>query len=153
MNILLQSANNDDDACSFKSKESDGTSLANIASTSSASATVGNDSQSNGVQSWGTSFEKLLEDASGLRTFAEFLKKEFSAENIYFWTACERYRKTVNHATRKKQSMEIFAKHMEDECKEPVNVDSQARTLAEERLKYAEPELFAQVIIFFFAVR
>ena len=25
--------------------------------------------------------------------FQEFLKKEFSHENIYFWTACERYRK------------------------------------------------------------
>merc|ERR1719412_910477 len=42
------------------------------------------------VGSWATDFEKLLTDPIGLRTFAEFLKKEFSHENIYFWTACER---------------------------------------------------------------
>nr|CAI5854878.1 unnamed protein product [Callosobruchus analis] len=46
-----------------------------------------------GPSAWACSFEKLLEDPLGLHTFAEFLKKEFSAENIYFWCACERYRR------------------------------------------------------------
>ena len=37
------------------------------------------------VGGWAADFDKLLADPAGLGTFAEFLKKEFSHENIYFW--------------------------------------------------------------------
>jgi regulator of G-protein signaling len=32
----------------------------------------------------------LLNDEIGLHVFTEFLKKEFSQENIQFWTECEK---------------------------------------------------------------
>lgn len=122
-------------------------STSNVASRSrNAVATVGNIVTSHGVQVWGNSFEKLLEDAAGLHTFAEFLKKEFSAENIYFWTGCERYRKITDHTERTKEANAIFSKHLGTGASEPVNVDSKARTLAQERLNFAEPDLFVQVI-------
>ena len=44
------------------------------------------------VGGWAADFDKLLGDTAGLQTFAEFLKKEFSHENIYFWCAAQRYR-------------------------------------------------------------
>lgn len=143
--LLLQSVDNDDDTCSLKSKGSDRTSSVNIATSNRIVINV--ESPSHGVHVWGNSFEKLLEDAAGLHTFAEFLKKEFSAENIYFWTACERYRKIIDHTERTKEANEIFSKHLATGASEPVNVDSRARTLAQERLNYAEPDLFMQVII------
>ncbi|XP_052903171.1 regulator of G-protein signaling loco-like [Anopheles moucheti] len=96
-----------------------------------------------GVASWGTSFEKLLEDAGGLHTFSEFLKKEFSAENIYFWTACERYRQLTEREERAREAQAIFARHLESGCSEPVNVDSIARNIALENLPQAETTLFA----------
>uniref|UniRef100_A0AAG5CWF1 Regulator of G-protein signaling n=1 Tax=Anopheles atroparvus TaxID=41427 RepID=A0AAG5CWF1_ANOAO len=96
-----------------------------------------------GVASWGTSFEKLLEDAAGLHTFSEFLKKEFSAENIYFWTACERYRQLTEREERAREAQTIFARHLESGCSDPVNVDSIARNIALEHLPQAEPTLFA----------
>lgn len=71
-----------------------------------------------GVTSWGTAFEKLLEDPAGLNTFAEFLKKEFSAENIYFWTSCERYRQ-LDDAERSKEAIQIFSKHLGVGASEP----------------------------------
>jgi hypothetical protein len=40
--------------------------------------------------SWAVSFEKLLNDQMGLHVFTEFLKKEFSQENIQFWMECEK---------------------------------------------------------------
>lgn len=143
--MFSQSVDNDDDACSLKSKGSDGTSSANIATSNRAATTTVNEFTSHGVQVWGNSFEKLLEDAAGIHTFAEFLKKEFSAENIYFWTACERYRKFSEQTERAKQANAIFSKHLATGASEPVNVDSKARTLAQERLNYAEPDLFIQV--------
>lgn len=118
----------------------------NASKSRNAVATVGNIVTSHGVQVWGNSFEKLLEDAAGLHTFAEFLKKEFSAENIYFWTGCERYRKINDQTERTKEANAIFSKHLGTGASEPVNVDSKARTLAQERLNYAEPDLFVQVI-------
>ncbi|XP_062564387.1 regulator of G-protein signaling loco isoform X4 [Armigeres subalbatus] len=114
--------------------------------TTDSTQTAGTGSNSGGpvgVASWGTSFEKLLEDAAGLHTFSEFLKKEFSAENIYFWTACERYRQITDREERAKEAQAIFAKHLESGCSEPVNVDSIARNIAKENLPQAEPTLFA----------
>lgn len=42
--------------------------------------------------SWAIGLEKLLNDPTGLNVFTEFLKKEFSQENIQFWTECEQLR-------------------------------------------------------------
>lgn len=148
----------------MKSKGSDATSTINIGSSNNRiTVTISNQSTAStttsttggsggGVQVWGNSFEKLLEDAAGLHTFAEFLKKEFSAENIYFWTACERYRKMSDQNERTKAANAIFSKHLATGAAEPVNVDSKARTLAQERLNYAEPDLFVQVNSFRCAV-
>ncbi|XP_034127313.1 regulator of G-protein signaling loco isoform X6 [Drosophila guanche] len=93
--------------------------------------------------SWGGSFERMLQDAAGMQTFSEFLKKEFSAENIYFWTACERYRLIESEAERAIQARDIFGKHLANSGCDPVNVDSQARNLTEEKLASAAPDIFA----------
>ncbi|KAI8129455.1 Regulator of G-protein signaling loco [Lucilia cuprina] len=99
-------------------------------------------SQSNGVKSWANSFEHLLQEPAALATFAEFLKLEFSAENIYFWTSCERYRNTESLSERQAQAKQIFQKYLANGCREPVNLDSQTRNLSEDMLKNAESNLF-----------
>ncbi|XP_017859764.1 PREDICTED: regulator of G-protein signaling loco isoform X3 [Drosophila arizonae] len=96
-----------------------------------------------GPSSWGTSFERMLQDAAGMQTFAEFLKKEFSAENIYFWTACERYRCTESESERVTMAREIFNKHLSNNSSDPVNVDSQARNLSDEKLASGDTDIFA----------
>uniref|UniRef100_A0A8B9DC29 RGS domain-containing protein n=1 Tax=Anser cygnoides TaxID=8845 RepID=A0A8B9DC29_ANSCY len=47
-----------------------------------------------GTSKWATSLENLLEDPEGVKRFREFLKKEFSEENVLFWLACEEFKKT-----------------------------------------------------------
>lgn len=131
---IFQSTEHDDDITSLRSGHSD----INLNS-------IRNGEQTHSVQSWGSSFEKLLEDAAGLHTFAIFLQKEFSAENIYFWTACERYRKMEDHAERIREANAIFSKHLAVGASEPVNVDSKARTMAQDRLNYADQDLFFPV--------
>ncbi|XP_045141914.1 regulator of G-protein signaling 11 isoform X2 [Echinops telfairi] len=44
------------------------------------------------VARWAFSFSELLEDPMGRAQFMEFLGKEFSAENLSFWEACEELR-------------------------------------------------------------
>lgn len=96
-----------------------------------------------GPSNWGTSFERMLQDAAGMQTFAEFLKKEFSAENIYFWTACERYRQTESEVERIGLARQLYAKHLANSSSDPVNVDSQARNLSDEKLASGAVDIFA----------
>lgn len=77
--------------------------------------------------------------------FQEFLKKEFSHENIYFWVACERYRSVDDLDERQRLAQDIFDKHLCLGALEPVNVDSHARQVTQEELGSAHPSLFLQV--------
>lgn len=95
-----------------------------------------------GPTAWGSSFELLLNDQNGLKVFAEFLKKEFSGENIYFWTACERYRQIADESDRRKEAVSIYEKHLANGALEPVNVDSTARNSTRDGLSKASIDLF-----------
>ncbi|XP_040829597.1 regulator of G-protein signaling 11 [Ochotona curzoniae] len=44
------------------------------------------------VERWAFSFRELLDDPVGRAHFLDFLEKEFSAENLSFWEACEELR-------------------------------------------------------------
>jgi hypothetical protein len=44
--------------------------------------------------SWAVNLDRLISDGLGLAALMEFLKKEFSQENLQFWIACERFKKT-----------------------------------------------------------
>ncbi|XP_017765263.1 PREDICTED: regulator of G-protein signaling loco isoform X5 [Eufriesea mexicana] len=97
------------------------------------------------IHAWASGFEKLLEDPKGLQTFAEFLKKEFSHENIYFWAACERYKDTKDIPTRRKLANQIYQRHLSTTAAEPVNVDSHATgQITQELLSEAPADLFLQ---------
>ncbi|XP_053998032.1 regulator of G-protein signaling loco isoform X1 [Hylaeus anthracinus] len=97
------------------------------------------------IHAWASGFEKLLEDPKGLQTFAEFLKKEFSHENIYFWAACERYKDTKDVTTRRKLANQIYQRHLSNTAAEPVNVDSHAAgQITQELLGEAPTNLFLQ---------
>ncbi|XP_076677424.1 regulator of G protein signaling family member locomotion defects isoform X3 [Andrena cerasifolii] len=97
------------------------------------------------IHAWASGFEKLLEDPKGLQTFAEFLKKEFSHENTYFWAACERYKDTKDVATRRKLANQIYQRHLSNTAAEPVNVDSHAAgQITQELLSEAPADLFLQ---------
>ncbi|CAH1163571.1 unnamed protein product [Phaedon cochleariae] len=97
-----------------------------------------------GPTAWAHSFEKLLEDPLGLHMFTESLKKQFSAENIYFWTACERFRLLPPGAERQAEAQRIYQLHLGVGAAEPVNVDAQGRHLAEHSLSAADHGLFEQ---------
>uniref|UniRef100_A0A3Q2ZEL8 Regulator of G-protein signaling 12-like n=1 Tax=Kryptolebias marmoratus TaxID=37003 RepID=A0A3Q2ZEL8_KRYMA len=95
------------------------------------------------VDSWATCFERLLQDPVGVRYFTEFLKKEFSEENILFWQACEYFSHVP--ATDKKQlsqrAGEIYNSFLSSKATMPVNIDSQAQ-LADDVLTSPRPDMF-----------
>ncbi|KAK9891093.1 hypothetical protein WA026_013414 [Henosepilachna vigintioctopunctata] len=102
------------------------------------------DSQQNSAQGWATSFEKLLEDPSGVKAFAEFLKKEFSSENIDFWTSVERFRRMPDGPERRAEARRIYQQHVCVGAHEAVNVDAHGRQCAEQALHEAPNHIFDQ---------
>lgn len=94
------------------------------------------------VGRWLAGFDELLHDPLGLLVFAEFLKKEFSQENIFFWVVCEQYRKMLDRSERATAASAIYQKHLGPGAPEPVNVDSRAQLAVQEGLEEAAPDLF-----------
>ncbi|KAG8200126.1 hypothetical protein JTE90_018915 [Oedothorax gibbosus] len=94
------------------------------------------------VGSWAAGFNILLEDPAGLHTFSQFLKSQFSQENIAFWIACEHYRQLTDQTLMTQMAKEIYNKHLCIGAHEPVNVDSHARQIAQEGLDKPTHDLF-----------
>ncbi|CAL1543696.1 unnamed protein product [Lymnaea stagnalis] len=86
------------------------------------------------VASWAVNFEKLLKDPIGIGIFTNFLKKEFSEENVIFWKACEQYRQLADDHQRKSQAKDIYSRYLSTKASDPVNVDSAARSYSEKFL-------------------
>lgn len=86
--------------------------------------------------------EKSSTDCHFFFLLQEFLKKEFSQENIIFWTSCEEYRKCEEESKRRKLASRIFETHLAGGATEPVNVDAHAHQSTQEKLSEAPADLF-----------
>ncbi|XP_066242930.1 regulator of G-protein signaling 12 isoform X1 [Saccopteryx leptura] len=97
------------------------------------------------VASWAVSFERLLQDPLGVRYFSDFLRKEFSEENILFWQACEHFNHVPAHDKKELscRAREIFSKFLCSKATTPVNIDSQAQ-LADDILSAPHPDMFKE---------
>ena len=76
------------------------------------------------VADWAKDVDNLLSDKYGLYKFTEFLRQEFSHENIYFWCACEKFRLLERDEERLQAARNILARHLEPGAVDPVNIDA-----------------------------
>ncbi|KAE8300865.1 Regulator of G-protein signaling 5 [Larimichthys crocea] len=67
--------------------------------------------------------ETLLNTKSGLQVFREFLRSEFSEENIMFWLACEDYRVSPS----KTKATNIYNQFINPDAPQEVNLDAETR--------------------------
>ncbi|XP_067161007.1 regulator of G-protein signaling 14 isoform X2 [Apteryx mantelli] len=95
------------------------------------------------VVSWAESFETLLQDHVAVTYFTEFLKKEFSAENVYFWQACERFQQIPASNTQQlaQEARRIYDEFLSSHSVSPVNIDKQA-WIGEDMLATPSPDMF-----------
>ncbi|XP_074866024.1 regulator of G-protein signaling 14 isoform X1 [Carettochelys insculpta] len=95
------------------------------------------------VARWAESFEMLLQDRVAIAYFTEFLKKEFSAENVYFWQACERFHQISATDTQQlaQEARRIYDNFLSSHSVSPVNIDRQA-WVGEEMLAVPTPDMF-----------
>lgn len=54
------------------------------------------------------SFEKVMKSAAGRGCFRQFLRTEFSEENMMFWFACEELKKETNKIVVEEKVRQIY---------------------------------------------
>ncbi|XP_053548636.1 regulator of G-protein signaling 10 [Bombina bombina] len=97
-----------------------------------------------GTSRWAASLENLLEDPQGIAEFTEFLKKEFSEENVLFWLACEDFKRTQDKEQMQKKAQAIFATFLSSKSSSQVNVEGQSR-INEMMLEEPHPLMFQRL--------
>lgn len=60
------------------------------------------------IRLWSQSFDKLMKNPAGRNVFREFLRTEYSEENMLFWLACEDLKKEINKNTIEEKARSIY---------------------------------------------
>ncbi|KAI1889123.1 hypothetical protein AGOR_G00175830 [Albula goreensis] len=79
------------------------------------------------VRSWGQSFDKLMNSPAGRNAFREFLRTEFSEENMLFWLACEDLKKETNKSVVEEKVRLIYEDYVSILSPKEVSLDSRVR--------------------------
>jgi len=97
------------------------------------------------VESWASpnnGFENMMSSKSGRQIFSTFLKKEFSSENLSFWTACEELRKVQDENLLKEKVEEMFTTYLEASSPQEVSLDFKVREKVLELRDYPSETMF-----------
>ncbi len=89
------------------------------------------------VISWSRSFEMMLRSSKGSDVFLEFLRSEYSEENLMFWIACEELKKDTNPSTIAEKACIIYRDFISIFSLKEVSLDSRVRE--DIRQSLAEP--------------
>uniref|UniRef100_UPI00358F920B regulator of G-protein signaling 12-like n=1 Tax=Myxine glutinosa TaxID=7769 RepID=UPI00358F920B len=97
------------------------------------------------VASWAISFQRLLQDPLGLQYFTDFLKKEFSEENIQFWLSCEHFKDIPisEEKRRRKAAEEIYEMFLSARATRPINIEG-ALKVGHQQLADPHPDMFSE---------
>nr|CAG4645248.1 EOG090X0IBZ [Leptodora kindtii] len=81
------------------------------------------------IRCWGESFERLMKSSMGRVVFREFLKCEYSEENILFWLACEDLKKEKNAELVEEKARLIYEDYISILSPKEVSLDSRVREI------------------------
>jgi len=81
------------------------------------------------LNSWGESFEHLMNSEGGRKVFRSFLRCEYSEENIMFWLACEDLKKERNTESIEEKARIIYEEYVSILSPREVSLDSRVREI------------------------
>uniref|UniRef100_A0A8C1NGE6 Regulator of G protein signaling 20 n=1 Tax=Cyprinus carpio TaxID=7962 RepID=A0A8C1NGE6_CYPCA len=76
---------------------------------------------------WGESFDQLMHCPAGRSAFRQFLRTEFSEENMLFWLACEEFSKETNKSVIEEKARIIYEDYISILSPKEVSLDSRVR--------------------------
>ncbi|CAK6952205.1 regulator of G-protein signaling 18 [Scomber scombrus] len=105
----------------------------NVSSHKKTNTTSSNISPEAALQ-WSDSFEELLKNSDGVETFSQFLRTEFSEENIEFWLACEEYKAIDSETKLLSKAKYIYTVFIESDAPKEVNIDYNTKTAIQKNM-------------------
>uniref|UniRef100_A0A1S4MEK4 Regulator of G-protein signaling, putative n=1 Tax=Pediculus humanus subsp. corporis TaxID=121224 RepID=A0A1S4MEK4_PEDHC len=94
------------------------------------------------IRSWGTSFDKLMKSAAGRNVFRDFLRCEYSEENILFWLACEELKKASNSEEVEEKARVIYEEYISILSPKEVSLDARVREQVNKSMVAPTPHIF-----------
>ncbi|VDD80174.1 unnamed protein product [Mesocestoides corti] len=100
------------------------------------------------VLSWSECFDNLMrcftstDGGVGQKAFREFLRSEYSEENILFWMACEDLKKETNHELVEEKARMIYEDYISILSPKEVSLDSKVRDLINSNMTQPTPHTF-----------
>ncbi|XP_008332708.1 regulator of G-protein signaling 20 isoform X1 [Cynoglossus semilaevis] len=79
------------------------------------------------VHSWAQSFDKLMCCPAGRNSFRQFLRTEFSEENMLFWLACEELSQETNKSVVEEKARVVYEDYISILSPKEVSLDSRVR--------------------------
>jgi len=79
------------------------------------------------IKSWADSFEQLMQSRGGRKFFRDFLRLEYSEENILFWLAVEELKNESNPAGVEEKARVIYEDYISILSPKEVSLDSKVR--------------------------
>ncbi|GAB5571996.1 regulator of G-protein signaling 17 isoform X1 [Prionailurus iriomotensis] len=110
------------------------------------------------VLSWSQNFDKMMKAPAGRNLFREFLRTEYSEENLLFWLACEDLKKEQNKKVIEEKARMIYEDYISilspkeiqllkksmrgDVAFEKVSLDSRVREVINRNLLDPNPHMY-----------
>ncbi|CAI5455794.1 unnamed protein product [Caenorhabditis angaria] len=94
------------------------------------------------VYSWALSFDDLMKNRLGQKYFAEFLKGEYSDENILFWQACEELKREKNAEKIEEKARIIYEDFISILSPKEVSLDSRVREIVNSNMSRPSASTF-----------
>ncbi|XP_069506939.1 regulator of G-protein signaling 19 isoform X3 [Ambystoma mexicanum] len=91
------------------------------------------------VHGWAGSFDKLMKNPAGRNVFREFLRTEYSEENMLFWLACEDLKTECNKHNIDEKARVIYEDYISILSPKEVSLDSRVREVINRKMQ--EPSL------------
>ncbi|XP_028307694.1 regulator of G-protein signaling 19 isoform X2 [Gouania willdenowi] len=87
------------------------------------------------IQMWSQSFEKLMKNPAGRNVFREFLRTEYSEENMMFWLACEDLKQEVNKSAVEDKVQSIYEEYIAILSPREVSLDAHVHEVINLRME------------------
>ncbi|XP_023309872.1 regulator of G-protein signaling 20 [Anoplophora glabripennis] len=94
------------------------------------------------IRSWGRSFDKLMRSPAGREIFRDFLRGEYSEENILFWLACEELKRETNPEVIEEKARIIYEDYISILSPKEVSLDSRVREIVNRNMVEPTPRTF-----------
>uniref|UniRef100_A0A8C5RZZ9 Regulator of G protein signaling 17 n=1 Tax=Laticauda laticaudata TaxID=8630 RepID=A0A8C5RZZ9_LATLA len=86
------------------------------------------------ILSWAQNFDKMMKTPAGRNIFREFLRTEYSEENLLFWLACEDLKKEQNKDAIEEKARLIYEDYISILSPKEVSLDSRVREVINRNL-------------------